>query len=229
MFEQIRLFTEEEFKNAKSRDLLPLQCNVCKTTFMRPKNWIQANDGKFCSLKCDAKRRQNKQLVTCELETCGKTFLKLPKEIKKSKHNFCCQSHATTYHNAHKTKGSRVSKLERWLQLKLPEKYPDLEFHFNRSDTISGELDIFIPTLRLAFELNGIFHYEPIFGEDKLKNTQSTDCRKFKACIEHNISLCVIDVTSMKNFKEQKALAFFEIIRNIIEQNKASKVPYGPS
>jgi len=44
--------------------------------------------------------------------------------------------------------------------------YPDLVIHFNKKDAINSELDIYIPSLKLAFELNGIFHYEPIFGKE---------------------------------------------------------------
>jgi hypothetical protein len=104
------------------------------------------------------------------------------------------------------------------LQQKLPKLYPDLEFHFNRKDAINSELDIYIPSLQLAFELNGIYHYEPIHGEEKLNQIQNNDNRKFAACIENNISLCIIDASIMKNFKEHKANDFLNIIKNVINQ-----------
>ena len=95
--------------------------------------------------------------------------------------------------------------------------YPSLEFHFNRKDTIYAELDIYLPTLNLAFELNGIFHYEPIFGDKKLQSTQTNDKRKFQACLEHNIELCIIDVSKEKYFKEHISKKYLDIITNIIE------------
>ena len=62
-----------------------------------------------------------------------------------------------------------------WLEEQLTSLYPKLDIHFNRKDTIGSELDIYIPSLNLAVELNGIFHYEPIFGKDKLSKIKTND------------------------------------------------------
>ena len=94
--------------------------------------------------------------------------------------------------------------------------FPKLEFHFNRKDAINGELDIYIPTLHLAFELNGIFHYEPIYGTKKLDEVLSNDQRKMLACAERKIELCVIDVSSMTYFKPSKAQRFLDIVVSVL-------------
>jgi hypothetical protein len=83
--------------------------------------------------------------------------------------------------------------------------YPNLEIKYNSKEEIHSELDIYIPKYKLAFELNGIFHYEPIFGGQKLEQTQNNDKNKFQLCQENKISLCVIDTSSLKYFKEQNA------------------------
>jgi len=70
--------------------------------------------------------------------------------------------------------------------------------------------------MRLAFELNGPFHYEPIFGTEQLKYTQNNDKRKFQACIEHNIELCIIDTSQQKYFKPSTAQPYLKIIKDII-------------
>lgn len=106
--------------------------------------------------------------------------------------------------------------MEIWLEKNLTELYPQLEIHFNRKDAINSELDIYIPSLKLAFELNGVFHYEPIYGEEKLKQIQSNDNRKFQACLEKGIELCIIDTTPMKYFKEAKARKYLDIVVDIL-------------
>jgi hypothetical protein len=95
--------------------------------------------------------------------------------------------------------------------------YPDLVILFNDKSTINSELDIYIPSLRIAFELNGIFHYEPIFGKDKLKQINNNDNNKFQKCIANNISLCIIDISKQKHFTEKSSIIYLEIIKNIIE------------
>ena len=78
--------------------------------------------------------------------------------------------------------------------------YPNLEIQFNRRDIIGRELDIFFPTLNLAVEISGIFHYKPIFGEDKLSKIQNSDALKVKLCKEHGIHLIVLDISEIKSF-----------------------------
>lgn len=110
----------------------------------------------------------------------------------------------------------RRSKLERWIENKLKETFPLLEMDFNKKDAINSELDIFFPTLRLAFELNGCFHYEPIFGEDKLKQIQNNDSRKFQACIEKGIELCIIDASKHTYVTDKSCGYYWTIILGIL-------------
>lgn len=95
--------------------------------------------------------------------------------------------------------------------------YPSLDIHYNRKDAIDAELDIYIPSINLAIELNGIFHYEPIYGEKKLLQIQNNDQRKFQACLEKKIELCWIDTSSFTYFKVNKAQNYLQIITQIID------------
>jgi hypothetical protein len=216
------LYTQEQFNDAKSRDKLPCECYVCKQPFYKVKYDIQKNLNsntlhkiKFCSPQCTI----TKQEVQCV--QCDKIFSKSLSQIKKTKNNFCSKSCAGLYNSTHKTHGTRRSKLELYLEQQLTSLYPYIKFQFNKKDIINSELDIYIPSLKLAFELNGIFHYEPIFGTNKLSQTQNNDQRKFQACIEQGISLCIIDTSKQKYFKESTSKEFLSIITDII--NNMSK------
>jgi len=45
---------------------------------------------------------------------------------------------------------------------------------------------------------------------------QTNDKRKAQACLEHGIELCIIDVSSMTYFKEQRAMKFLKIIQDVV-------------
>lgn len=219
-------YTTEEFLAAKSREKLPLECEHCHKTFYIQKRYIvdllngtiYAGRLKYCSRTCkyDVQNKgQNKQIYCLQ---CGKLFYKYESHINKIKsgHHFCSLSCAGTYNNTHKTKGSRRSKLEVFLEQELTRLYPQLEVHYNRKDAINSELDIYVPSLNLAIELNGIFHYEPIYGMEQLHRKQNNDNRKIQACIEKNIEFCIIDVSSLSYFKEERAIKYLNIVTDII-------------
>jgi hypothetical protein len=221
------LYSKEQYENTKSNDLLPLECYQCGEQFYRLKNDIRRvgkknKNGKnppktckYCSHKCKDKSRTTKVTTICS--HCGKQFQKHLNQFKRTKNHFCSRSCAATYNNTHKTHGTRVSKLEKWLAEELPKLYPQIDFVFNGKEAINSELDIYIPELKLGFELNGIFHYEPIFGNIKLEQIQNNDNRKFQACLEQGIEFCTIDVSSLKYFKPKSAIRYLEIIKNIID------------
>jgi hypothetical protein len=203
--------------------------NVEKTCFNCEKNFITddrfikyalkmggKNPGCFC---CNACRGvyYNKEL-TLQCGWCNKTIIVKNNQHKKSKSgkSFCSKSCAAKYNNTHKTTGNRRSKLEIWLEEKLTELYENLEIKFNHKNAINSELDIYIPSLNIAFELNGIFHYEPIYGSDKLASIKNNDTRKFQACLEKGIELVIIDTSGQKYTKPKTSQKYLDIITNII-------------
>ena len=115
------LYTQDELHGAKSRDKLPLECLYCHKPFLIKKNEIlkilrwkgkekgkMPERGKFCSHHCQYSLRAKTLTIICE--QCNKPFKRVLAQIKKSKRHFCSQPCAAKYQNAHKTKGTRVSK-----------------------------------------------------------------------------------------------------------------------
>lgn len=218
------LYTQIEFDKAKTKDKLPCECYECQKTFYTEKQLIlshlngknKTNQIKFCNLQCKGKNIITRQEVNCA--HCNKTFTKLANQIKRYPNHFCSRSCAAIFNNTHKKHGTRRSKIEIYFEKCLIELYPDISFDFNKKDTINSELDIYIPSMKLAFELNGIYHYEPIHGINKLNQVQNNDQRKFQACLEKGIELVLIDISSMNYFKKEKASMFLNIITTIINK-----------
>lgn len=221
-------YTYQDFENDpnlfdtfKARDKITLKCPSCDSIFSRTvKNLSLPGKSKSkvycCSSYCVSIAIEDVIKVDCK--ECGKSFGKRVSQIKKSNNNnFCSKSCAATFNNKNKTHGTRRSKLEVWLEKKLKGKYDSSFFEFNQKSAINSELDIYIPSLKLAFELNGIFHYEPIYSEEKLKQIQNNDNRKFQACIERGIELCIIDTSNQKYVKESTSTKYLDIICRVID------------
>lgn len=219
------LISLHDLNQLASSQKIPIKCDFCELEFYRIQKDVKhdfkrfGNHRVFCNRVCKDKANARKTTTTCG--NCNINIETIPSIINKSKCKkvFCSKSCAASYNNTHKKHGSRRSKLEIYLEKELKLLYPLLDFHFNRKDAINSELDIYIPELKLAFELNGIFHYEPIYGKEKLDKIQSNDTRKFQACLERNIELCIIDSKDLKYNKPEKFKKYLDIILSIINLN----------
>lgn len=68
------------------------------------------------------------------------------------------------------------SKIEIFMEEKIKSEFPELKCNFNDREICNGlELDIYFPTLSLAIELNGIFHYQQIFSAEHFEKIQNHD------------------------------------------------------
>lgn len=94
---------------------------------------------------------------------------------------------------------------------------------FNSKKIIGSELDIYFPKLKLAFEINGVFHYQPIYGEDKFKRIQELAEEKRTRCQENDITLVEIDTRTQLQFNEAESKVFVnEIVRRVDERLKST-------
>jgi hypothetical protein len=219
------LFTEEEFKNSKSTNKLLCECLHCKKSFGVEKKLItyelknNRNRHIYCSTECYYNAQKVLPIIF-KCKNCNCEFDRKESSNKKdsSGNYFCSQSCSATFNNKNKTHGNRRSKLEIWLEIQLNVIYPNLPIDFNKKDAIGSELDIYFPTLNFAVELNGIFHYEPIYGIDKLNKIQENDQSKTKLCHDLKIDLCIIDVSEQKYVKSSTSKKYLDIITNIVNE-----------
>jgi hypothetical protein len=198
--------------NSKRKSFSNKICKICGKEF-----YISNNSSLYCSKECFLKRKTMKNIIVKCLY-CKKTITS--KHINKNTKycsGICRNKSLKLIRNTRKSGYSR-SKLEKYLEQKLKQKFPTLQFLFNDDNVIGSELDIYIPNFKLAFEINGIFHYIPVYGNKVFKKIQANDQQKIISCIQNNIEFVSIDTSSMKYFKESKAINFFVIIKDIIEQ-----------
>lgn len=203
---------------------ITLQCQNCHGEFQIYPKFIRSkakqgkNPGRFCSPKCSGEFRRKRIPLTCS--NCGDSFERTQVRAtgtgrNKSTRSFCSRSCAATYNNTHKIYGTRRSKLESYLEQQLRSEFLDLEIICNGKETIGSELDFYFPQLRLAIELNGIFHYEPIYGVNQLERIQANDHQKCISCNAAGIELCVISCTEKhitSNVKER----YWSIVKNLV-------------
>lgn len=118
---------------------------------------------------------------------------------------------------------NKRSKLEKYIEPRLKVLYPNLRISFNNRKALGGpELDIYIPKLKLAFELNGEHHYSPIYGHEKLAQIQDQDIRKISLCEELGIYLVPLDTRKANPFSEAHGEVFLAILDSHISSHLTS-------
>jgi len=202
--------------------LIYLSCTYCNAEFSCHLKLVKyamktgRKRGKYCSNTCRYSDATNEIQTKCV--ECGDNIVKKVREIKKSKSGnaFCSRSCAATYNNKNKKYGYRRSKAEVWFESEIKSLYPNLNPTFNLI-LYGKELDIYFPSKKLAFEINGIFHYKPIYGVEKYNRQIKNDANKRKVCKNNNIRLVVINISKMKRFNIKDAQAHLKKIIFYIE------------
>jgi len=221
----------EDFKTFKGKDLVPLNCCHCTQLYYKKqricRNGIVYEDNKknYCSKQCQT--IDSITSVTGPCKHCGELVTRYLAEYKKSKkHNiFCNHSCAAKYNNKHKTTGTRRSKIECYIDEQLKMLYPQLNIVTNSVSLMNFELDFYFPEVRFAVELNGIVHYEPIYGQDKFDRIQNNDKQKMIRCAELGIELMVINVAGQGKFTIQSSQKYLDIIKEQLDTIMGRKEP----
>jgi len=129
---------------------------------------------------------------------CGKILLLTENEFRKRKY---CGGSCRNKINNKVIYGIR-SKAEVYLENKLKEEFPELIMYFNDRELLNGmELDVYIPSLKLAIEWNGIYHYKNIRNDGLFERVKNKDFEKVVECEKLNVYLYIIkDLTSQNKF-----------------------------
>jgi very-short-patch-repair endonuclease len=111
------------------------------------------------------------------------------------------------------------SKLEKYLQKKLLSDGFKVEFH--KEQTLLNtklQIDLFVPTINLAIEVDGPSHWAPVWGEDSLNRNKKYDSKKEGLILGKGWNL--IRIIQTKDFSESRAsLVYNELIDIIRTQN----------
>lgn len=224
ILQNIQVFGIKEIELSNGKRLCYLiKCEQCNELHYKAQceliKGYQRNKRFFCSRKCHHDYQSTTQKVVCT--NCNTVFEKLPSQITKSKsgNNFCSKSCAATFNNKNKSYGTRRSKLEEHIEDQLKINYPHLIFQCNSKVIIGSELDFYFPSLKLAIQLNGPLHYQPIYGQNKLNQIQLLDQEKRNICNKTNIKLIEIDCSNDKYLNKNLKNKRWEEIKNILAES----------
>jgi hypothetical protein len=205
-------------------DLLNTEIPEKTTTVIKNENRIQYYYKEFCGLVVNKKGK-----VISEEEIYKDAHSKLDVKCK-YKHEF-----SISYNNLKANKWCPLCsalKMESFAKEIIEEIFDEI-FVKMRPKWLEGlELDIYNEKLKIAFEYNGIQHYEyvPYFHrqESKFIKQQENDKKKIKLCKENNIKLIIIpyDKVTEINLKEYiiNELKNNDINININKENKDKQI-----
>lgn len=151
----------------------------------------------FCSRQCSHNYQSTKQEMICA--NCSDKFFKLPSQNRSKKGNsFCSKSCAVSFNNRNKEYGTRRSKLEIYIEEQIKLHFSNLTFVCNGKEEIGSELDFYFPDLKLAIQINGVLHFQPIYGQEKLDQIKRLDQEKRDVCASKGITLFELDCQNDK-------------------------------
>lgn len=116
------------------------------------------------------------------------------------------------------------SKLEKFIHKKLLSHGHIVEFHKEHSlVTTKLQIDIFLPTIKTAIEVDGPSHFEPVWGEQSLKRNTSYDQKKEGLITGKGWHL--IRIKQSKDYSPSRATKIVDQLLPIIKNLETQTVP----
>jgi very-short-patch-repair endonuclease len=110
------------------------------------------------------------------------------------------------------------SKLEKYLHKKLLSDGYKVEFHKEQVLVNTKlQIDLFVPSMSLAIEVDGPSHFEPVWGAQSLSRNQSYDSKKEGLILGRGWNL--VRIVQTKDYSEARALLIYNSLIDTIHQN----------
>ena len=108
------------------------------------------------------------------------------------------------------------SKLEKFISQCLIKDNHKIEFH--KEQLLANtklQIDIFLPTMNVAIEVDGPSHFAPVWGDDVLNRNISYDNKKTGLIIGKGLVL--IRIKQTKDFSKSRALLIYQELKIILD------------
>jgi very-short-patch-repair endonuclease len=116
------------------------------------------------------------------------------------------------------------SKLEKFLQTKLIAVGQKVDFHKEQSLVNTKlQIDLFLPLLNIAIEVDGPSHFAPVWGEDALARNKTYDSKKEGLILGKGWHL--IRIKQTKDFSNARANKIFDELMKSIANCTQLKTP----
>ena len=198
-------------------------CPICNISFTRIKGYLRKRKHEIicCSNQCRSKywgkiiSERNRIIYNCK--QCGKEFNRIACRDKRGTNKFCSPSCAGKYVAKNCRTSSKRSKAEVFLCELIKKDFPSLIISENNHNILPSklEIDIFIKHKNLAIEVNGPFHYFPIFGQDYLDKIHNKDIKKQNEILALKINLIILDISNFLTLKQTKSFILDQYNMNI--------------
>lgn len=191
---------------------LILNCLYCKQEVLKYKSEIRKNPDKiFCNSQCSANfmhltyRQPFAKTIVLECHFCNSIFERIQHKTTQGKTGkFFCSAKCSSTYLGTQSKNFERSFMELYIQQKIELNFPYLTLIIGDTKQCNGlQLDLYLPELNFAIEINGPIHYINFFGDEYLKSVQERDQRKETICKNKKLLLQIVKCSG--NFKISKA------------------------
>lgn len=115
------------------------------------------------------------------------------------------------------------SKLEKFLLEQLMKQGYSVEFHKEQTLTNTKlQIDLFLPQLNIAIEVDGPSHFKPVWGEETLNRNQKYDKKKSGLIVGKGWHL--IRIKQTKDFSVARANLIYNDLRSAIQDCQKSDI-----